>query len=426
MTITASDIWIVLTASACAASCAIVGCFLVLRRLSLMGDAISHAILPGLAFAFILSGTINPVYMLIGALIAGLVAAGLSSVATRAARVPDDSALGVVFTSMFALGALAITFAAGKVDLDASCVLFGELATTPLDRVSAFGASVPRAFAWLAAILVIDVAFVAVFYKELKLGSFDPALATAMGFSAGVLHYLLMALVAGTCVASFEAVGSVLVIAMLVTPPATAHLLTDRLRVMLPLSAGIGVLSAVLGYAGALWFNVNIAGAMSVAAGGLFALAVVFAPRHGVVSREARRWGLTMRIVREDILGELYRGAERGATGAGVSLAETRAAHPAWLVGLALGSLRRRGLVTRGPSPALTSEGAGAARNVVRSHRLWESYLATSTGLPLDHLHEPSHRAEHFVTEAMQAEIERAIGASRDPHGSEIPGRAET
>ncbi len=421
------DLWVMATGAIAAASCGVLGCFLLLRRLALLGDAISHAVLPGLALAFMLTGTRDALPMLAGALVAALATAALSESLPRVARVTPDAAMGIVFSAFFALGVILIEYAARNVDLDPGCVLYGLIEFTPFDTVTIAGLEMPRAFATLAAIGAVDLVLVLVFYKELKLAAFDPGLATAMGFSAGLIHYALITAVAGTVVASFEAVGSILVITMLIAPGATAQLLTDKLSRMLWIAGVTGVLSAVIGYWLSLTLNTSTAGMMSVVAGGLFTLALVFAPRHGLIARAARRVPLALRIEREDVLGQLFRDKEFGrptpATALVAARTGGRAAH--LLRRFAIASLCRQGLMRRDPltgACTLTAVGADKARELIRSHRLWETYLAQRMGLPPDHLHEPSHKAEHFLTPQMQEEIRREVtGGATDPHGRKIP-----
>ena len=283
-----NDLWTIATAACCAIACGVLGCFLVLRRLSLLGDAISHAILPGLAGAFLLTGSRDILPMLIGAMLVGVMTAVLSAGLNRWGRVPEDASMGVVFTTLFALGVVLITFAAKNVDLDPGCVLYGLLEFVPFDTTQILGVQVPRAFVWLLAALTVNVALILVFFKELKIVSFDPYLATTMGISATLVHYGLMTAVAATSVASFEAVGSILVIAMLVAPGATAQLITDKLGAMLFWAAGIAALCAVLGYIGAVWLNTSIAGMVAATSLAVFLLAVVASPTHGLIAKRLR------------------------------------------------------------------------------------------------------------------------------------------
>ena len=313
------DTWIVVAGVLSAVSCALLGNFLVLRRLSMMGDAISHAVLPGLAVAFLITNSRGSVPMFIGAAAVGVLTAVLTQWIHSFGRVETSASMGVVFTVLFAIGLMLIVRAADHVDLDPGCVLYGAIELTPLDMIDFASFEAPRAMVTLASMLIVDLLFVVFFYKELKISSFDPQLATTLGINAQLMHYLLMMLVAATSVAAFESVGSILVIAMLIVPAAAAHLLTDRLNVMIILSAVIAIACAVLGHAAAItvpsWFgyrDTSTAGMMAVVAGLIFGLVGVAAPRHGVLSKMIRRTLLSIRIVQEDVLGFLYRLEELG------------------------------------------------------------------------------------------------------------------
>jgi manganese/zinc/iron transport system permease protein len=297
----ALDSWIVVVGILCALACALPGCFLVLRRMSMMGDAISHAVLPGLALAFLFTGSRASVAMFIGAAVTGVLTAAFTQWISSWGRVDRGASMGIVFTTLFALGLLLIVQAADHVDLDPGCVLYGAIELTPLDVVAelAIGGrllEVPRAAVVLGVVGALNLVLVLLFYKELKLSSFDPGLATTVGIHAGFMHYLLMTMVAVTTVAAFEAVGSIIVIAMLIVPAATAHLLTDRLGSMLALSCLIGAAGAALGHVFSItvpaWFgfrDTSTSGMMAVALGLLFVLAALFGPRHGWLGRRLNR-----------------------------------------------------------------------------------------------------------------------------------------
>ena len=440
--------WTIAIAAVSSASCALLGCYLVLRRMSLLGDAISHAILPGIAIAFWWGGTTAALPMFIGAVGVGLLTAVLTETVHRAGNVPEDAGMGVVYTSLFALGVVMIArLASGRVDLDPDCVLYGRIEHVVLECVDIAGYSIPEAIGPLLATFVAVLLFVVLCWKELKLASFDPALATAMGLSAALVHYLLMAMVAVVSVAAFNVAGSVLVVAMLIVPAATAHLLTDRLRTMLMLAVGIAVLASVLGYLGAVYLNTVVAGMMAVALGLQFALAVCFAPRQGLLSRAWHRLKLSQRIVSDDIIAILFRAeevppettAERPipaadiraqanltpATTPGVSWEMcARAVGGGWIASRALRRLRRHGDVERAADGTvrLTARGRQAAQSLVRSHRLWEAYLGEHFDLPLDHLHEPAERVEHYIGPKLQERLASELARSDlDPHGKEIP-----
>ncbi|CAA6678663.1 MULTISPECIES: metal ABC transporter permease [unclassified Lentimonas] len=306
MTWVSIDTWIVIVGILAAVSCALLGNFLVLRKMSMMGDAISHAVLPGLAIAFLITGARASLTMFIGAAVVGILTAVFTQWVSRFGKVDEGASMGIVFTTLFALGLLLIVQAADHVDLDASCVLYGAIEMTPLDvvwRPEVFGTvwQVPRAALVLLPVCVVNLLFVVLFFKELRITSFDSELATTMGINANVMHYMLMTLVAITTVAAFEAVGSIIVIAMLIVPAASAHLLTDRLDVMVIISVLLSVVAAVLGHVSAIvlpgWLGLDpdvvdatsTSGMMAVMAGVIFAVVLFCAPRHGILVKKFRR-----------------------------------------------------------------------------------------------------------------------------------------
>jgi manganese/zinc/iron transport system permease protein len=416
--------WILAVAVMTNVACGVIGCYLVLRRMSLMGDAISHAVLPGLVIAFLFTGSLNIGGMLVGAFLVGLLTTFLTQALHRQGGVPADASMGVVFTSLFAIGVVLLRRYAGNVDLDPDCVLQGQLTLLPGIQINVLGYQIPRAALSIGSVLVLNVIFVLLLWKELKITSFDPALATTMGLRSGLVHYLLMAMVAATSVAAFEAVGSILVIAMLIVPAATAHLLTDRLDRMLWIAAAVGALSAYLGFVAAR-FNEHAepAGMIAVAGGLLFLLAVFFSPRYGIVSTLLRNVQTTSRIVREDILALLYRLEELGVRRQMGPREATQAVGGGMAATIALWRLFRLGLVERAEGGLrLTANGRERAVHLVRSHRLWEAYLVEYLGLPLDHVHGPAERMEHYIGEKLQQKIAQDLPQEAiDPHGREIP-----
>lgn len=417
--------WAMFVGVVCNTCCALLGCYLVLRRMSLLGDAISHAILPGLVVAFLVTDTIAAGPIFIGALVCGLLTALLTQTLHRVAKVPEDSSMGVVFTSLFALGVVLLA-SIPYAHIDQRCVFEGDIDFVGLNTEPLLGVPVPHVLRALLPAWGMTVLFIACFWKELKLSSFDPTLATAMGFSAALMHYLLMAMVAAVTVASFEAVGAILVVAMLIVPGATAHLLTDRLGRMMAWAVVVAVISAVGGYLLAYRLDTSVAGMMAVVAGGEFALAVFFAPRHGLLGKGLHNLRLSLRIVREDMLAMLYRLEER----AGSESSHARIGNCVRLTGggltpwLAIPQLRWKGDVRfhSGLCLALTDQGRRRAQSLVRSHRLWEAYLKEHFHLPADHLHEPASRVEHYIGPALQDRLAESLAErDHDPHGQAIP-----
>jgi manganese/zinc/iron transport system permease protein len=273
-----------------AVACAVPGAFLVLRRMALVSDAISHAILPGIVVAFFVTGSLTSPWLVMAAAATGVLTVALIEALNRTRLVAEDAAIGLVFPALFSVGVILVSRYAGDAHLDADVVLLGELAFARFDRWTLAGVDLgPKALWSMGAILIVNLALVAALAKELKLATVDPALAAVLGFAPGVLHYVLMGAVSVTAVGAFNAAGSILVVALMIAPPASAYLLVSRWGSMLWLSAGLAALGAVTGYALAVALDVSIAGAMAVAAGLIFALSFLLSPDRGLVAQARRR-----------------------------------------------------------------------------------------------------------------------------------------
>lgn len=253
--------------------------------MTMMADAISHTVLLGIVTAYLLTKEMSGVHMLIGAVTAGLLTAVLVQW-LHSRGVQQDASIGVVFTTLFAIGVILIATQAGNAHLDVKHALMGEITFVPWNTVEVpWLGAIPEATLMLAVVLVIVLVIILLFYKEWKITSFDPALAASIGLPVVLLHYVFMSLVSVTTVASFDAVGAIMVVAMLVTPAATAYLWTDRLAVMLVLSGVFGVVSAFAGYYMALWLDTSISGSMAFATGIVFMISFLGSPKHGILSR---------------------------------------------------------------------------------------------------------------------------------------------
>lgn len=287
---TAPQIEIQLIAALTAVACALPGVFLVLRRMALMSDAISHSILLGIVLAFFVTRDLASPWLVLAAAATGVLTVSLVELLNRTQLVREDAAIGLVFPALFSVGVILISRYAGNIHLDVDAVLLGELAFAPFNRFEAFGVDLGPMALWLmGGILLLNLVFVGLFYKELKLATFDAGLAAALGFAPALVHYGLMTVVSVTAVGAFEAVGSILVVALMVAPPAAAYLLTDRLPRMIGLSALIGVASAIGGYWVAHWLDASIAGSMATVAGLLFGATWLLAPERGLVALARRR-----------------------------------------------------------------------------------------------------------------------------------------
>ncbi len=419
-----------------ALSCGLLGNFLVLRRLSLMGDAISHSVLPGIVVAFLLTSSRAPIPVFIGALIAGLVTVLLVELIRRAGRVESGAAMGVAFSVMFALGVLLMhQVAADRVDLDADCVLHGQLQSLNWASTMSWSDLLDTGVVWLlprqvhvlTVTLAVVVCFILVMYKELRIAAFDPQLASAQGISPGLMHVLLMLLVAATTVAAFEAVGSILVIAMLIGPAATARLLTERLAPQIGVSALIAVLASLGGYATAVFVpmalgapvDLSASGMMTSMLGVLLVLAMVFSPSRGLIARALHTHRLAARVRRDDLLASLYREHESGHRTSSLAVAAERWRYSPDQLDSLIVELERSGLAVKMSSGiALTEAGLHEGASIVRKHRLWEAYLVDRAGLRPDHVHDVAEKLEHIPLDESALPLMPSL---LDPHGKPIP-----
>jgi manganese/zinc/iron transport system permease protein len=427
-----SDGWIVVTGILGAVAAAIPGNFLVLRRMSMLGDAISHAILPGLVVAFLITGSRASVPMFLGAAVVGVLTAFFTEWVSRFGEVEEGAAMGVVFTTLFALGLVGVVQAADHVDIDPGCVLYGSIEQTPLRApVVIAGWQVPPVVVVQGSVLLINLLFVTMCWKELQLATFDPSLAAAAGLSPRLMHFLLMVSVAVTAVASFESLGNILVVAMFVVPPSTAFLLTRRLSGMVVLSCLLASASAVIGHLSAIAVprafgvgSVSTSGMMALSSGLLFGVTVVLAPDQGLLMRFRRQRELTRRILSEDLIALLYRIDER-RPGARVSLEELQAVLRSPLnrtVSLLKAHARRGEIEFTAEGLRLTSLGRSLGAELVRSHRLWEHYLASEGQVSVDRLHGQAERLEHFTSRDLRERLhDQSAATETDPHGRPIP-----
>jgi manganese/zinc/iron transport system permease protein len=277
---------ILLTGVLCASACALLGSFLILRRMAMMADAISHAILPGLVFGYFLADGPNIITGAAGATGAALLTVLIVQGLERTRKLDISAAIGVAFAAMFALGTILISRFFRNVHLDTDAILFGNIEFASFDRLYLADRDLgPTSFWIMGALLAINLGFLLLFYKELKLTTFDPGLAAALGIAPAIMHYALMTVLSVTAVGAFTAVGAILVVALIIVPAATAFLLTDRLPVMIGGSVAIGASSAVLGYYSALWTDASVSGFIALWTGVFFALALLFSPTQGIVAR---------------------------------------------------------------------------------------------------------------------------------------------
>ena len=389
--------------------CGVLGCFIVLRNMSLIGDALSHAILPGVVFAFMIVGY-SALAFFVGSVTAGLATAFLITWIQHNVDTKNDAAVGIVFTAMFSIGVMGISWISRNegVHLDLKDFLFGNvLGVSNQDLVLT---SVVGIYVFISII---------VFYRQLFVTTFQPVIAQAMGISIKMIHYFLMLLLSFAVVASLQTVGVILVVAMLITPASTALLLSSRLRWVLVISALVGLASAILGLLAAIIFETTPGPAMAVTATTLYLLAVIFAPEKGVLFKTIQRRRIRRRVQQEDILKQAYRLQEAGPFS--LERLEQQLNLSRRALQSSLQSLRRRGWVSK-QKLELTPEGIQAAKRLVRAHRLWETYLADRIGLKAEQIHDEAEQYEHHLTDEILDEVDRVLGFPvLDPHGSPIP-----
>ncbi len=280
---------IIATGALVGVAASLLGTFLVLRRSSLTTDAIGHAIVLGIVLVWLATGATSGPVQLLGAAAAGVATVLLADALTRTKSVRTDAAIGLVFPALFSIGVVLLNVFARSVHIDAHTVLLGEIGFIWLDTVSIAGLQVPDALLWIFVVTILNLVFVTVFFKELELSTFDPALATAFGLAPAALGVGLLVLTSVTAVASFDAVGVVLFVAFAIVPPSAAYLISDRLSHILGISSAIAVASSVSGYGLAVAMDVSIGGMMAVMTGVFLTLAFLLSPRYGLVAQELRR-----------------------------------------------------------------------------------------------------------------------------------------
>ncbi len=403
-------------------TCGLLGSFIVVRKMALVGDALSHAVLPGVAMGFLWNQTKDPLAIFIGATFAGLLGTSVVNFIKHTTRLKEDAALGLVLASFFAVGICMVTMiqqlpTGNKSGIDK--FLFGQAAAISAADVRL-----------MVVVTAISVVAIGLFYKECLVTSFDTGFARSAGFPTQLIHYGIMLLLAFAVVIALQAVGVVLVSAMLITPAAAAYLLTDRMHWMLVLASCFGMLAGVLGaFLSFLGNSLPTGPFMVLGASAVFGLAFFFGPRHGVLVRWWKQHSRAERIQRENTLKSIYHVLEaRDFKGEGVSLRELAEKRRESIEQARAQSIQllRNGFVTtheEGNVVFLTPPGWQRACEMVRNHRLWELYLTNAADYAIDHVHEDAEKIEHVLGEEMVREIEKRLHyARRDPHGRLIPG----
>lgn len=407
------------------AVCGLLGSFIVVRKMALFGDAISHAVLPGVALGFLWSMSKDPVAILIGATLAGLAGSLLVGAIRRTTRIKQDAALGIVLASFFAIGLCLIRIiqnneGASKIT-GLKSYLFGDIAV--LDRYDVITMGV---------VVILTVILFGLLYRPFLAISFDRQFAGSIGFPVRILEALFQMFLAFAIVISLQAVGVVLVSAMLITPAATAYLLVDRMHRMLWIAMGVGMLSAVIGvFLSFLGSNLPTGPFMVLSASSIFTMAYLFSPKYGRFTKWLRYRARVKKVREENSLKSIYHVLEsRGMESSGNTvLMKDLSSHRKMSIsglGTELKNMERSGLVKlEDNNVSLTDDGFDKARSVVRNHRLWELYLTNEANYASDHVHDDAEKVEHFLSEEVVSELESYLNyPEEDPHGKPIPGRA--
>ncbi|WP_366654629.1 metal ABC transporter permease [Fodinicurvata sp. EGI_FJ10296] len=376
-------IMIMLTGALVGIAATLVGTFLVLRGNSMLSDAISHSIVFGIVIVWLLTHAQSGPVQIVGAALTGLLTVFLTELLVSTNRVKHDAAIGLVFPVLFSIGVLLLNLYARDVHIDQHTVLLGEIGFVWLDTMMIGGYRVPQSLIWMGAMALANLLFVAFLYKELKLATFDPALAKALGFAPGFLFYALLMFTSATAVAAFDAVGAILFIAFVIVPPSAAYLLTDRLWMMLGLGSAIAVASSVGGYYAAVAWNVSISGMMAVMTGVFLALAFLFGPRYGVIAQHIRRQSQTRANESRTLAVHLYNHEDEPNQGE-ENVAHALMEHLRWDRTKARRIVLRgldQGLITRdGELLQLTAKGRAVALEILEPWR-----HETVTEAPADH-----------------------------------------
>ena len=394
--------------------CGMLGPFIVLRNMSLIGDALSHAVLPGVVVAFMLFDY-NTFGFFLGAVGAGMISALSITWIQQHLPTKNDAAIGIIYTVMFALGVMGISKLSKDhgAHIDLKDFLFGNV----------LGVSNSDLF-MTCGITVLVLISIIVFYRQLFISTFQPTIARAMGIRTKALHYFLMLLLSFAVVASLQTVGVILVVALLIAPTSTALLLTNRLHKVLILSAILGFFSSIMGMYGAIQLETTPGPAMAVVAGILFLLGALFAPTHGLLFKRMQQYRQKNKILEEDVMKQALKIDGKMA----VSVISDRLEIPIWRLKQVIHKLKNKGLVQLFSNNEFDLTGAGEkkAQQLVRAHRLWETYLVNQVGLSENQIHEDAERFEHFLTTEMLDEVDRELGyPEKDPHGSPIPSRQD-
>lgn len=399
-----------ITSSMVGLMCGILGTFLVLRNMSLIGDALSHSVLPGIFFAFVIVQSYNSIAFFIGSSIAGLVAALSISWIQQNMTTKNDAAIGIVYTTLFSVGVIGISWLQHSegVHIDLKDFLFGNvLGISNEDIYLTFG------------VMVFTVISVTLFYRHLFVSTFQETIAQTMGIPVRFLHYFLLLMLSFVVVASLQAVGVILVVAMLVTPASTALLISNKMRHVIVISALLGLTAAILGLIASIILDFPPGPTMAVVSAVLYLMAVLFSREHGIIFKFARERKESNRIEMEDIIKYLFKNkaASSEAVASYIGLSSNKAKS-------LISRLIKNGFIQQSSklSLLLTTKGETQANQLIRAHRLWETYQVEAMGMDASKIHPDAERMEHHLSKEVMDKISKDLGhPDTDPHGSPIP-----
>ena len=387
----------------------LLGAFIVLRNMSLVGDALAHSILPGVVLAFILVG-VQPLSIFTGAVVAGLTCAFAITWIQKNGNTKNDAAIGIVYTTMFSIGVMGISAISSKdgVHIDLKDFLIGNiLGVSTADLQLTF------------VILLVITAGVILFYRYLFISTFQESMARVMGINVNLVHYFLMLLLSFAVVASLRTVGIILVVAMLITPASTALLLSNNLRKVVAISALLGMIAAIGGLLLAIAFNTTPGPAMAVLSAVIYFATVLFAPQKGLTAKYLNKKKMKARILNEDILKHVLKSNGQATIASATKVLDES---PRLLKKLTTQLKQATLLHESNGMLSLSVEGEGKANRLLRAHRLWETYLVDKIGMTENQIHLEAEDLEHHLTEDILDQVDEILGyPDTDPHGSPIP-----
>ncbi|WP_166822837.1 metal ABC transporter permease [Thalassoroseus pseudoceratinae] len=310
------ELWTLAIATVTSITCALCGSLLLVNRKSMVSEGLSHAVLPGLVLAFVFIRDYNSPILIFAAAVSGMVMVWLTQLIERSRLVDDDAALGIVFAGMFSVGILIVSAKLRNTHFHADCIIDGNLALAPLDRLIVGGMDLgPRSCVVMCVMLALVVAFIVLAYKELKISIFDPILAERFRLRPALLQFAWLGLVSMTTVAAFDVAGSILIVALMIAPPAAAYLLTDRLGRLLVIAGIVATVSSIGGFYLAMNMDVSPTGPIASFSGVMFLIIFAFAPRRGFIATRLRRIRQRSQTIELLILEFIAHDAQRDLSG---------------------------------------------------------------------------------------------------------------